>query len=98
MLRMTMMVLVLALSACATLESVAPRTVAGFRTGGILGALDGATGAILARCRRYDGTEFRIALETLAVETGAGDNLVRLREKRLSACRAAGAISVLTGG
>ncbi|MEM9045750.1 MAG: hypothetical protein AAGC81_13760 [Pseudomonadota bacterium] len=84
------------LAGCDTLEDIAPQTVAGFESGGILGALDGASGAILARCRGLDGEEFRVAVDTLGAQTGAAQTVEAVRAERQKICATAGAIAVLT--
>ncbi|MEM9100554.1 MAG: hypothetical protein AAGC79_18760 [Pseudomonadota bacterium] len=84
------------LCGCEALERVAPQTVAGFESGGILGALDGASGAVLARCRRLDGEEFRVAVDTIGAEAGASMTVQSLRVERQKICATAGAVAVLT--
>ncbi len=80
------------LASCGLVREIAPNTVAGFETGGVLGALDGASGALLARCRTYDGQVIRVAIDNLAVETGTGSVLDRIRAARQRACTIAGAV------
>lgn len=83
------------LSGCEAMRVIAPQTAAGFQAGGILGALDGATGAVLARCRTLDGLIVRVAVDSLAIETGAGDTAARLRAAREKACRVAANVGTL---
>lgn len=83
------------LPACDALRVVAPQTVAGFETGGVLGALDGASGAILSRCRTYDGLVVRVAVDHLAIATGTGSLVDRVRGARQQACRIAGAVNTI---
>jgi hypothetical protein len=87
---------VLTLAGCQSIGSFAPQTVAGFEAGGILGAIDGATGAILARCRTLDGHEVRIAIDGLAGSTGV--DVGQLRAERAKACAVAGAVAILGDG
>ncbi len=87
---------VLTLAGCETIGSFAPQTVAGFEAGGILGAVDGATGAILARCRLLDGQEIRVAVDGLAGRTGL--DVEQIRAERVKACAVAGAVALLGDG
>ncbi len=87
---------VLTLAGCETIGSFAPQTVAGYEAGGILGAIDGATGAILARCRMFDGQEIRVAIDGLAQQTGV--DIEQIRAERVKACAVAGAVAVLGDG
>jgi hypothetical protein len=87
---------VLTLAGCETMRAVAPQTVAGFEANGVLGALDGATGAVLARCRTLDGEEIRVAIDGLAGLTGLG--LDYAREQRRKACAVVGAVAILGDG
>lgn len=84
----------LSLTGCAAIKEIAPQTAAGFATGGVLGALDGASGAILARCQTLDGSMVRVAVDNLAVETGQGRLIDRVRGARERACRIASNVSV----
>ena len=68
------------------MEKIAPNTVAGFNDNGIIGAFDGATGAIMARCKLVDGTEVRIAAEEFADEINALVALGKLRSAREKIC------------
>lgn len=86
---------VMALSGCDSLRDFAPYTVAGYETGGVLGALDGASGAVLARCRTLDGAEFRVAVDDTAVLTGTGDLVERVRSARENACTTAASAAFL---
>lgn len=83
------------LPACDSLRALAPQTVAGFETGGVLGALDGASGAILSRCRTFNGLVVRVAVDHLAVSTGTGALVDRVRDARHRACRIAGAVNTV---
>lgn len=83
------------LPSCDALRLVAPQTVAGFETGGVLGALDGASGAILSRCRTYDGLVVRVAIDHLAIASGTGSLVDDVRAARQRACRIAGAINTV---
>lgn len=87
---------VLTLAACATLRTLAPQTTAGYEANGILGALDGATGAILARCRTLDGREIRIAFDDLAYATGV--DIEQVRAERQRACAVVGAVALVGSG
>ena len=80
------------------LRVVAPQTVAGFETGGVLGALDGASGAILAQCQTLNGSLIRVAIDDIAFETGAGSLVDSVRAARAKACRLAGSIQVISTG
>ncbi len=84
------------LPACDALRVVAPQTVAGFEAGGVLGALDGASGAILARCRTLDGQILRVAVDNVAVATGTDQITGDIRAARVRACNIAGAVHTLT--
>jgi len=85
--------LALAVSGCAAVRTIAPQTVAGFETGGVLGALDGASGAILARCRTIDGKAIRVTVDSVAIATGTGDLVDRVRDARRDACAKAAEIA-----
>ena len=74
-------------AACEPLRLIAPRTTAGFEAGGLLGALDGASGAILARCKTLDGLTIRVALDGIADRAGQSGSLDRARDLRQAACR-----------
>jgi hypothetical protein len=87
---------VLALSACETMQVLAPQSVAGYEAGGILGAIDGATGAVLARCRTLDGAEVRVAIDGLSGATGLGIDAVRA--ERQKACAVVGAVALVGDG
>lgn len=83
------------LGGCEALRTIAPQTVAGFEANGLIGAVDGASGAILATCRTLDGQVIRVAVDGLALETGAGDLVERVRAARHRTCAIAGGVSVL---
>lgn len=87
--------LMVALCGCEAARRVAPQTTAGFETGGVLGALDGATGAVLARCRTLDGALIRVAIDDVAALTGSGSTVNSLREARIAACARARAVAFL---
>lgn len=74
------------LGGCATLRTLAPQTVDGFETNGLIGAIDGASGAIQARCRRLDGTVLRVALDDLAHLSDRSDLLADTRRTRRHVC------------
>lgn len=84
-------------SACEQLREIAPRTTAGFEAGGILGAIDGASGAVLARCKTLDGMTIRVALDGIADHVGGADDLTRARELRQAACQNAARIKEAVG-
>ena len=86
---------VLSLAGCEAMRTVAPQTVAGFEAGGLLGALDGASGAILARCRTLDGQVLRVAIDDLALSTGTGLLVNDIRVRRQQACALIGAVQVI---
>lgn len=88
---------VLTLSGCEAMRTVAPQTVAGFETNGVLGALDGATGAILARCLTLDGQVLRVAVDDLALNTGTGNLVNDIRVRRQQACAVVGAVQLIAG-
>ncbi len=85
-------------SGCEALRVVAPQTVAGFETGGVLGALDGASGAILARCKTLNGSLIRVAIDDIALETGSDPLVERVRVARAKACSLAGGVQVISNG
>ena len=82
----------MSLSGCEAVRTIAPQTTAGFETGGLLGALDGASGAILARCRTLDGSLIRVAVDDVATVTGSSDLVGDVREARKRACERAGRV------
>lgn len=82
-----------ALAGCEAMYRVAPQTSAGFEAGGVLGALDGASGAILARCRTLDGALIRVAIDDVATLTSGTDAVARVREARKAACARAAAVA-----
>lgn len=89
--------MIVSTAACEPLRLIAPRTTAGFETGGVLGALDGASGAILARCKTLDGLTIRVALDGIADGVGLSDNLDRARELRQTACQNASRVKSVVG-
>lgn len=94
------LLIVLALGGCGSesFRQAFPATAAGWEAGGVLGAVDGAAGALLARCRMFDGTEIRVAFDDLAVVTGSEDTLERIRRARHRICAGLGAVEVIVGG
>lgn len=80
-------------SACSTLT---PQTYAGWQAGGLPGALNALSGAIVAKCKTLDGREFTINVDNLANAVGAVDSLEEVREKRKRACVAANAVLILS--
>lgn len=91
----SMLAVIAALAGCDVLRKVGPQTVAGFEANGILGALDGASGAILARCRMLDGSIVRIAVDDLAILAGQGDLVTRVGAARARACAVAGGVQAI---
>lgn len=83
------------LSSCETFEKLAPHTAAGFQSNGIIGALDGASDAVLATCKTLDGQNFRVAVDGLAGETGTASLAERVRRAREKACRIAGSVQAI---
>lgn len=86
----------LAITSCDTVKSIAPQTTAGFEENGIVGALDGASGAVVAGCRSLDA--MRLAVDGLAIATGAGDVVDDMRAARMRACAVAGAVQAVRPG
>ena len=86
---------VLTLAGCETMRTVAPHTTAGFEAGGVLGALDGASGAVLAKCQTLDGQILRVAIDDLALGTGTEDVVDDIRVRRQQACAIIGAVQVI---
>lgn len=85
--------LVILLGGCATVRSVAPHTANGFEANGLLGAIDGAAGAVQARCRTLDGTRVRLAIDGLSDLSGTAGLLEDTRESRRRICALASLIS-----
>ncbi|MEM1382162.1 MAG: hypothetical protein AAF713_01390 [Pseudomonadota bacterium] len=85
----------LCLAGCGAIKATFPNTYAGYEAGGVLGALDGMTGSILARCQAVDGTEIRVAIDGVALAAGQEDPVERIRAARMRACQTAGAVHVL---
>lgn len=85
------------LAGCETMRTIAPQTTTGFERGGVFGALDGASGAILARCRLLDGEVLRGAIDQAAADTGTGDALADIRARRRQLCAVLGAVNLITG-
>lgn len=90
--------LVLGLAGCEVLKDAFPRTTAGFRDGGIVGALQGFGSGVLAVCATLDGEEVRVLAEVTAAEFGAEDLVAHVRALRVDACRKVGAASALIDG
>jgi hypothetical protein len=88
----------LGLAGCDALEDAFPRTTAGFRDGGIVGAFQGAAAGALAICATLDGEEVRVLVDLTAAEFGAEDSVAAIRARRIDACRKAGAASALVDG
>lgn len=86
---------VLTLAGCETMRTAAPHTTAGFEAGGVLGAFDGASGAVLARCRTLDGQVVRVAIDDVALGTGREDAVDDIRLRRQRACALIGAVHML---
>lgn len=87
---------ILAITGCEVARTIAPHTTAGFEEGGVLGALEGASGALLATCQTLDGEVVRVAFDGLALATGTEGPLMGIRAARQKACAAAGAIHVIS--
>ena len=96
----------LALAACATtpdgdtdragtLKMLFPNTVAGFEQGGILGAVDGAAGAVTVQCARLDEPEVRAAFDALAAATDQTAVLAGIRAVRAKGCTVAASAGLL---
>lgn len=88
----------LTLGGCGVMQTVAPHTTAGFREGGVLGAVQGVSGALLVTCRTLSGAPMRVAVGNLADATGAMDELAKARAIRQQACAAIGAVHVISNG
>lgn len=82
----------LVLPGCETVRTLAPQTAAGFEANGVIGAVDGASGAIVARCLSPEGVRYRVALDVLAEEVGLALPLAEVRKRQDKACRVAGAV------
>src|SRR5690625_4521259 len=89
---------IFAIGGCEAARMIAPNTTAGFEEGGVLGALEGASGAVLATCQTFDGEVVRVAIDGLADATGTSHAVARIRAARQKACAAAGAIYVISDG
>lgn len=87
---------VLALAGCETARTVAPHTTAGFEQGGIVGALGGASEAMLVTCQTLDGAPIRVAVDSVALATGNAGTVAGIRAARQTACAAAGAVHVIS--
>lgn len=88
----------LALSGCDTVRAIFPHTTAGFEANGIVGAIDGASDALLATCRMLDGQVVRVAVDDVATSTGKGDLLGTIRQRRQQACAVIGAVQLIADG
>ena len=84
----------LALAGCA---EYFPMTHAGFQANGIVGAVDGFTGGVVALCETADGEQFTVASNALADEFGASNTVDSIREFRQGLCAKAGAVHVVAG-
>ena len=91
----SMLAVIAALAGCDVLRKVGPQTVAGFEANGILGALDGASGAILAKCDMLDGSTLRVAVDNLGDLTGTGTLVDRVAHARARACRVIGGVQAV---
>ena len=74
--------LTLSTGGCAQLKQAFPQTVAGWEANGFVGAVDGATGAIIAICEKLDGERFRVAIDNAAERFGVETTLEKVREIR----------------
>ncbi|MEM9061820.1 MAG: hypothetical protein AAGD13_15275 [Pseudomonadota bacterium] len=81
-----------ALAGCETVKTVAPQTAAGFEANGIIGAIDGASGAIIAKCQTLDGDTVRVSVDIAGDVTGQGELVDRVRDARKKACEKAGKV------
>lgn len=95
----------LALAACENgapdwVTKTFPNTTAGYEQGGILGALDGASSALLARCQMLDGEEVQAVIDTAAAGIGpaASEAVEQIRALRRRACAAIGAVNFFVDG
>ncbi|MEM6624454.1 MAG: hypothetical protein AAF674_19700 [Pseudomonadota bacterium] len=91
-----LLVACVALGGCTALETAFPQTTAGFKANGVVGAVDGASGAVVAICEDLDGQQFRVAIDNLADEIGADTALDRVRQARQKACGIAGGAKDVT--
>ena len=89
---------VLALSGCDTMRTIFPHTTAGFEENGVVGAIDGASGVLLATCRTLDGQIVHVAADDVAASTGKDDLLNNVRERRQQACAVIGAVQAVANG
>jgi hypothetical protein len=96
MLKAIAFAVMLAIGGCEVARTIAPNTTAGFEENGIIGALEGASGALLVTCRTLDGEVVRVAVDGLALTTGTTDAITAIRAARQKACTAAGAIHVIS--
>ena len=88
-------ILAVSVSGCEAIRAIAPQTVAGFEANGLIGAVDGATGAVIARCATLDGQVIRVAVDDLAAEVDGTDLVTRVRSARERACRIARSASLV---
>ena len=86
----------LAIGGCEVARTIAPNTTAGFEENGVIGALEGASGALLVTCRTLDGEVVRVAVDGLALTTGTTDAITAIRAARRKACAAAGTIHIIS--
>lgn len=95
------LIVAMALTGCEFARVVAPQTTSGFEANGIIGALDGASGAIIAKCERIDGIQIRMAIDEtseLAQEvTGLNvtDAKDKIRARREALCQSAGKVAAV---
>ncbi len=73
-------------------DTIAPHTAQGVRTGGIIGGLAGASGVIVAKCVTLDGEEVSVTVDGFADAVGAGSAVEAVREKRQGLCDKVGAV------
>lgn len=78
-----------ALAGCEFMRTVAPQTTAGFDENGIIGALDGASGAIVAGCETIDGVQVRVAIDAVGDLANAGSTIDKVRSFRERICETA---------
>lgn len=76
----------------ASTRQAAPRTTAGWDSGGLVGAIDGAAGAIVVICQTLDGEQVRVLVDTVAALAGREATVDNIRSVREGACLAAGLV------
>ncbi len=75
-----------------SVKQALPRTTAGYEQGGVIGALDGAAGAMVVICQTLDGEEIRVLVDTAAALAGRQATVENIRSVRQSACQLAGLV------